>query len=168
VLEIETTDQSFKQDIPSAAAPLQESPSLDIPSVAKKSDVIVKKRISLLGIGTYLPERIVKNTELLVEHPDIDEEYIFGVTGIRQRHWAKPEEKPSDMALIASKQAIENSGLKPEDIDAIIVSTTTPDVVMPSTACILQEKLGLRGLPSFDLNAACSGWVYAITVARDL
>lgn len=168
VLEVETTDQSFKQDIPSAAAPMHESPTLDISSVAKKSDGAVKKQICLLGIGSYLPERIVKNTELLVEHPDIDEEYIFGVTGIRQRHWAKPEEKPSDMALVASKQAIENSGLKPEDIDAIIVSTATPDVVMPSTACILQEKLGLRGVPSFDLNAACSGWVYAITVAKGL
>jgi 3-oxoacyl-[acyl-carrier-protein] synthase-3 len=75
---------------------------------------------------------------------------------------------PSDMAYEASKKAIENSGLKPDDIDAIIVSTTTPDVVMPSTACILQGKLGIRGAPSFDLNAACSGWLYAISVARGL
>ena len=72
------------------------------------------------------------------------------------------------MALAARKIAIERSGLLPADIGAIIVSTTTPDVVMPATSCILQEKLGIRGVPSFDLNAACSGWLYSITVAKAL
>jgi pyruvate/2-oxoglutarate dehydrogenase complex dihydrolipoamide acyltransferase (E2) component len=166
VIKIETADQSLKHDIPSAAASLNEIPKMDIPQVAAKPSTAHERSICLLGIGTYLPERIVRNDELLVEHPDINEEYIFGVTGIRQRHWAKPEEKPSDMAVVASKQAIERSGLSMQEIDGIVVSTETPDVVMPSTACILQEKLGIRGIPAFDLHAACSGWVYGIAVAK--
>ena len=102
------------------------------------------------------------------EHPDITDDYIFGVTGIRERRWASPDEKPSDMAYAASVLAIEKSGLTPKDIDAIVLSTTTPDVVMPSTSCILQERLGIRGAPAFDLNAACSGWLYGISIAKGL
>ena len=169
VISIATSDQTLKQEIPAAAAAsVPETPKMDIPAIAAVSESSNQKRVCMLGIGTYLPERIVYNSELLVEHPDINEDYIFGVTGIRERHWAKPGEKPSDMAYAASKAAIERSGLKPADIDCIIVSTETPDVVMPSTACILQEKLGIRGAPAFDLNAACSGWVYGLTVAKGL
>jgi 3-oxoacyl-[acyl-carrier-protein] synthase III len=170
VISIETADTSLKEEIPSAAAaPVENEVSkMDIPPVSNGTTEPCKKRVCMLGIGTYLPERVVLNKELLVEHTDISEEYIFGVTGIRERHWAKPDEKPSDMAYAASKIAIERSGLKPSDIDCIIVSTATPDVVMPSTACLLQEKLGIRGAPAFDLNAACSGWVYGLTVAKGL
>ena len=167
VIRIKTADQSLKQDIPAAAAK-SEIPVMDVPAVAPKKIGDKVKTVSLLGIGAYLPERIVRNSELIVEHPDINEDYIFGVTGIRERHWAKQGEKPSDMAFAASRQAIERSGLRPEDIDGIIVSTATPEMVMPSTACLLQEKLGIRGVPAFDLNAACSGLVYAITVAKGL
>ncbi|MBN1576872.1 MAG: beta-ketoacyl-ACP synthase 3 [Chitinispirillaceae bacterium] len=168
VITIETADRSFRQEIPSAVISMHDSPEMDIPVVAKKKGTSQGRTVSLLGIGSYLPERVVGNGELLIDHPDINEEYIFGVTGIRERHWAKPGEKPSDMALVASRKAIENSGLSPKDIDVIIVSTATPDVVMPSTACLLQEKLGLRGLPAFDINAACAGWVYGITLAKGM
>lgn len=171
VIEIETADQSLQQEIPSAAAAaLQqpEAPKMDIHIPSSEKVQTAGLQISLLGIGTYLPERIVTNNELLVEHTDITGDYIFGVTGIRERRWAKQDEKPSDMALIASQRAIESSGLKPRDIDGIIVSTYTSEVVMPSTACLLQEKLGLRGIPAFDINAACSGWVYGLTIAKGL
>jgi len=170
VIEIETSDNSLKNEIPSAAAAVSvlETPQMNTAILEKQKDEPQIRTISMLGIGCYLPERIVPNSELLVEHQDINEEYIIGVTGIKERRWAKQGEKPSDMAYFASKQAIEKSGLQVSDIDAIIVSTTTPDAVMPSTACILQEKLGIRGIPALDLNAACSGWLYGISVARGL
>lgn len=172
LVEIETCDPSMKDSIPSVNAAVNvKEPAheqMDIGAIEKQKITPQIRPISILGIGTYLPQRIVPNSELLVEHLDINEDYIFGVTGIRERHWAKQGEKPSDMAYAASKQAIEKSGLTPSDINAIVVSTTTPDVVMPSTACILQDKLGIRGVPAFDVNAACSGWLYAISVARGL
>ncbi len=168
LIEIETSDKSMRNAIPSVSAKESEPDQMDIGAIEKQNPLPQIRTVSLLGIGTYLPQRVVPNSELLVEHLDINEEYIFGVTGIRERHWAKQGEKPSDMAYLASVQAIEKSGLKPSDINAIIVSTTTPDVVMPSTACILQDKLGIRGVPAFDLNAACSGWLYGISVARGM
>jgi len=171
VAAILTSDESMRtwERPAAAAAPVQE-PADDTPKmaiVADKHDPKIRT-ISLLGFGTYLPDRVVRTEELLAEFPDVTADYMFKVTGINERRWAAAGVKPSDMAYEASKKAIENSGLKPEDIDAIIVSTTTPDVVMPSTACILQGKLGIRGAPSFDLNAACSGWLYGISVARGL
>lgn len=167
VIEIETSDTSLKKAIPSAGNKAPEFPQMEITAVEKLQEPQIRT-ISMLGIGTYLPERVVANREILVDHPDITEEYIFGVTGIRERRWAKKDEKPSDMAYAASLQAIQNSNLTPQEIDAIVVSTTTPDVMMPSTACILQGKLGIRGVPSFDINAACSGWLYGISVAKGL
>jgi len=169
VAVVATADESMRTwerpaSVP-AAATVEDIPKMAI--VADKLEPSVRT-ISLLGIGAYLPDRIVKNEELLAEFPDITADYIFKVTGIKERRWAAADVKPSDMAYEASKKAIENSGLKPSDINAIIVSTTTPDVVMPSTACILQGKLGIRGAPAFDLNAACSGWLYGISVARGL
>jgi 3-oxoacyl-[acyl-carrier-protein] synthase-3 len=93
---------------------------------------------------------------------------MVGVTGIAERRWAADGEKPSQMAYKAAVEAIEKSGLEPSALDAIVVTTTTPDVAMPSTACILQEMLGVRGIPAFDLNAACSGWLYGLAVAKGL
>jgi 3-oxoacyl-[acyl-carrier-protein] synthase-3 len=167
VAEISTSDEVMRTwERPVAAAPAEEV--ADVPKMAIAADKLDPeiRTISLLGFGTYLPDRVVKTEELLAEFPDVTADYMFKVTGINERRWAAAGVKPSDMAYEASKKAIENSGLKPEDIDAIIVSTTTPDVVMPSTACILQGKLGIRGAPSFDLNAACSGWLYGISAAR--
>lgn len=168
VIEIETSDQAIKQAIPSAGAKIIETPKIDMVVPRAHAPNSSERKISLLGIGSYLPERVVLNNELLVEHPDVTADYIFGVTGINERRWAKADEKPSDMAYQASLQAIEKSGLKPEDIGGIIVSTSTPDLVYPSTSCILQGKLGIRGVPCFDLTAACSGWLYGITVAKGL
>ena len=168
VAQITTADEAMLSWEKPAAAPVQAGE--DIPKMAIVADTLEPevRTISLLGFGVYLPDRIVKTAELLAEFPDVTEDYMFKVTGIRERRWAAAGVKPSDMAYESSKRAIENSGLKPSDIDAIIVSTTTPDVVMPSTACILQGKLGIRGAPAFDLNAACSGWLYGISVARGL
>ena len=93
---------------------------------------------------------------------------MYQVTGIRQRRWAGEDEKPSGMAYQAALEAIRRSGIAAKDIDAVIVATTTPDVAMPSTAAILQDRLNLQTIPAFDLNAACSGWLYAVSVAQGL
>jgi 3-oxoacyl-[acyl-carrier-protein] synthase-3 len=156
----------MKSAIPFADAPKEEQPVMELPKERPEIKP-VKRQISILGIGGYLPKRVVTTAELIKEFPDLTEEYIFGVTGIRQRHWVA-DEKPSDMALEAAREAIEKSGLAAGDIDAIVLSTETPDVCMPSTACILQEKLGLRGIPAFDIHAACSGWLYGISVAKGM
>ncbi|MBD3344193.1 MAG: beta-ketoacyl-ACP synthase III [Chitinivibrionales bacterium] len=169
VIEIETDDISVKEP-QSAPEALQSEEQLNtgMSVQLKENSDENSKTVGILGIGGYLPKTVVTNKDLLGEFPDVTEDYIFGVTGIRERRWANPDERPSDMALIASQEAIKKSGMKAEDIDAIILSTTTPDFVMPATACILQQKLGLRGIPAFDLNAACSGWLYAISVARGM
>lgn len=167
VIEIETFDESLKNEIPSAGSKKTDYPQMELKEVVEKN-FESSGIISILGIGSYLPKQVIHNRELLKEHPDITEEYIFGVTGIKERRWAQENEKPSDMAYAASIEAIEKSGLSPNDIDAIIVSTSTPDVVMPSTACILQKKLGIRGTPAFDINAACSGWLYGISMAKGM
>ena len=120
------------------------------------------------GVGGYLPARVVENAELVRGFPEISEQYVYQVTGIRRRHWASDDERPSDMAFKAALEAIRKSGIATKDIDAIIVATTTPDVAMPSTACILQDRLSLPFLPAFDLNAACCGWLYAVSMARGM
>jgi 3-oxoacyl-(acyl-carrier-protein) synthase III len=121
-----------------------------------------------LGFGGYLPQRVVTNEELVENFPEITPEYIYQVTGIRQRRWAAEDEKPSGMAYQAALEAIRKSGVAAKDIDAVIVATTTPDVAMPSTAAILQDRLNLKTIPAFDLNAACSGWLYAVAAAQGL
>lgn len=168
IVEITTSDASMKQAIkPSAAAAGESEPEMSVPRVDPEP-VADPDAVYMLGVGTYLPERIVRNEELLKDFPDMSDEYLFGVTGIRERHWAAAGQKPSDMAYAAACQAIETSNIPASEINAIIVATTTPDVVMPSTACILQNKLELWGVPSFDLNAACSGWLYGLGIAKGL
>jgi 3-oxoacyl-[acyl-carrier-protein] synthase-3 len=117
-------------------------------------------------VGGYLPERVVTNADLLDSFPTLSSDYVYQVTGIRERRWAAEQEKPSDMAYLAALEAIRKAGIAIKDIDAVIVATTTPDVAMPSTACILQDRLNLGTVPAFDLNAACSGWLYAVSVAQ--
>ncbi|HXR57497.1 MAG TPA: beta-ketoacyl-ACP synthase III [Casimicrobiaceae bacterium] len=116
------------------------------------------------GTGRYLPSRIVTNDEL-AERVATSDEWIRTRTGIRQRHIAASDEETSDLALFAAREALAAGSLAPQDIDLIIVATTTPDVVFPSTACILQAKLGARGGPAFDVQAVCSGFVYALAIA---
>lgn len=122
----------------------------------------LRSRIS--GTGSYLPEHCVSNDELALR-VDTSDEWIATRTGIRQRHFAAEGERASDMAAHAARRAIEAAGLQPSDIGLVIVATTTPDVVFPSTACILQHKLGIAGCPAYDLQAVCSGFVYALSSA---
>ena len=118
----------------------------------------------IAGTGRYLPERVVSNGEL-AERVATSDEWIRTRTGIRQRHIAADGEQTSDLALVASRQALAAASLAVEDLDLIIVATTTPDVVFPSTACILQAKLGSHGGPALDVQAVCSGFVYALAIA---
>jgi len=119
----------------------------------------------IAGTGGYLPERIMTNAELesMVETSDA---WIQERTGICQRHIAADGEMTSDMATAAAKNAMQAAGVKPADIDLIIVATTTPDRVFPSVACRVQRNLGIRTIPAFDLHAACSGFVFALDVAN--
>ena len=119
----------------------------------------------ILGTGSYLPARILTNADLekLVETND---QWIVERTGIRERHIAAEGELTSDLATQAARAALDVAGLAPDDIDLLLVATTTPDLVFPSTACIVQSKLGMtNGKPAFDLQAVCSGFVYALSVA---
>jgi 3-oxoacyl-[acyl-carrier-protein] synthase-3 len=116
------------------------------------------------GTGGYLPERVVTNAEL-ESSVDTTDEWIRERTGIKRRHIAADHETTSDMAIEAAKRAIDSAGIDTEDIDLIIVATTTPDKVFPSTACIVQRRLGLKTIPAFDVHAACSGFIYALDVA---
>jgi 3-oxoacyl-[acyl-carrier-protein] synthase III len=118
----------------------------------------------IAGTGSYLPAKVLTNRDLegSVETSD---EWIFSRTGIRERHIADDHECASDLALIASRRALEAAGVTPDDIHLIIVATTTPDMVFPSTACILQAKLGVKNCPAFDVQAVCSGFVYALATA---
>jgi 3-oxoacyl-[acyl-carrier-protein] synthase-3 len=118
----------------------------------------------IAGTGSYLPQNIRTNADL-ERMVDTSDEWIFSRTGIRQRHIAAENELTSDLALAAAQQAIAAAGITAESIDLIIVATTTPDHVFPSTACILQSKLGIKGGPAFDLQAVCSGFVYALATA---
>ena len=118
----------------------------------------------IAGTGRYLPHRILTNEEL-AQRVETSDEWIRTRTGIRQRHIAADDEQTSDLALAASRTALDEAGIAPADLDLIIVATTTPDVIFPSTACILQEKLGAHGGPAFDVQAVCSGFVYALAIA---
>ncbi len=119
----------------------------------------------ILGTGSYLPARVLANADLerLVETTD---QWIVDRTGIRERHIAAEGEFTSDLAAHAAHAALEAAGVSVNDIDLLLVATTTPDLVFPSTACIVQSKLGMvNGKPAFDLQAVCSGFVYALSVA---
>jgi 3-oxoacyl-[acyl-carrier-protein] synthase-3 len=123
----------------------------------------------ITGTGSYLPPNLVSNADLVeklaAQGVETSDEWIAGRTGIRVRHFAAPEVCSSDLGLQAAQQALQAAGLSPQDIDLIIVATSTPDMVFPSTACILQNKLGANGCPAFDVQAVCSGFIYALTVA---
>lgn len=123
----------------------------------------------IVGTGSFLPARRVSNDDLVAQLAaqgvETSDEWIVERTGIRARHFADKDVTASDLALEASRQALAAAGCEAADIDLIIVATSTPDMVFPSTACILQHKLGVAGCPAFDVQAVCSGFVYALTVA---
>lgn len=123
--------------------------------------------VGIIGTGKYVPERILTNQELerMVETND---EWIVTRTGIKERRIASESEATSDLAFEAAKRALDSAGLKPEDIDLIIVATITPDMFFPSTACLLQNKLGASKAAAFDLSAACSGFIYGLATATNM
>ena len=129
----------------------------------------MKRYSRITGTGSHLPPRRVTNADLVAELAsrgiETSNDWIVERTGIRARHFAAPDVSCSDMALEAARHALQAAGLQAQDIDLIIVATSTPDMVFPSTACILQNKLGAIGCPAFDVQAVCSGFVYALTVA---
>ena len=118
----------------------------------------------IIGTGSYLPEKVVTNDDL-ARTLDTSDEWIRTRTGIQSRHVAADGQLASDLALPAAQRALKSAHVDAADIDLIIVATTTPDIIFPSTACILQAKLGVAGCPAFDVQAVCSGFVYALTIA---
>jgi 3-oxoacyl-[acyl-carrier-protein] synthase III len=118
----------------------------------------------IAGTGSYLPERIVTNTEFAARL-DTTDAWIRERTGIERRHIAEKSQGSSDLALEASKRALQAAGISADQLDLIVVGTSTPDYVFPSTACLLQAKLGIKGSAAFDVQAVCSGFVYGLATA---
>jgi 3-oxoacyl-[acyl-carrier-protein] synthase-3 len=118
----------------------------------------------IAGTGSYLPEKVLTNEDLS-KIVDTSDEWIAARTGIRERHIAAEGETTSDLGYHAAVRALEAAGVDAKELDLIVVGTTTPDLIFPSTACLIQHRLGADGCPAFDVNAACSGFVYALTVA---
>ena len=118
----------------------------------------------IAGTGSYLPDKVLSNAELekMVETSD---EWIVSRSGIRERRVAADGQTTSDLALEAAKRALDAAGMRADEIELIIVGTTTPDIIFPSTACLLQQKLGISGCGAFDVNAACSGFIFALSIA---
>ena len=126
----------------------------------------------ITGTGSYLPPRRLTNADLVAELGqrgiETSDDWIVERTGIRARHFAAPDVASSDLGLEAARNALQAAGLQPTEIDLIIVATSTPDMVFPSVACILQNKLGANGCPAFDVQAVCSGFVYALSIADSM
>ncbi len=123
--------------------------------------------VTILGTGSHAPANVVTN-EALSRSVDTSDEWILSRTGIRERRIALPDEQTSDLAARAGAAAIASAGLSPDDIDAVIVCTMTGDLPFPATACLVQQKLGLPKRTAFDLQAACSGFIYGLEVAAAL
>jgi 3-oxoacyl-[acyl-carrier-protein] synthase-3 len=121
-------------------------------------------RTRILSTGSYLPEKVLSNYDL-EKMVDTSDEWITERTGIKERRIAAKDESTSDLCYHAAKKAIKSAGIKAREIDLIVVATVTGDMLMPATACFLQKRLGARNAASFDINAACSGFIYALSVA---
>ena len=128
----------------------------------RRENLLIYSRIA--GTGSYLPEKIVTNADL-EKVVDTTDEWIASRTGIRERRRAADGETTGDLAFYAATHALEAAGVKASEIDLIVLGTTTPDLIFPSTACLLQHRLGANGCAAFDVNAACSGFLYALGVA---
>jgi 3-oxoacyl-[acyl-carrier-protein] synthase-3 len=124
-----------------------------------------QKKAGIVGLGKYLPEKRLTNKDL-EKIVDTTDEWIISRTGIRERRLARDDEATSDMATVAARRALENAKLRPEDIDLIIVATITPDMLFPATACLVQQKIGARTVPAFDISVACSGFIYGLAIAN--
>ena len=119
----------------------------------------------IVGTGSYLPRQVVTNADFAARGLDTNDAWIRERTGIAQRHIAEKDETSSDLALTASRSALQAAGVQASEIDLIVVATSTPDYVFPSTACLLQAKLGTKGGAAFDVQAVCSGFVYGLATA---
>jgi len=123
-----------------------------------------ERKVGILGLGKYLPDNILTNKDL-ENMVDTTDEWITQRTGIKERRIAGTDEATSDMALAAAENALKDAKLKATDLDLIIIATITPDMFFPSTACIVQQRLGVEKIPAFDINVACSGFIYGIAIA---
>ncbi len=121
-------------------------------------------KAKIIATGSYAPEKKLTNFDL-EKMVDTSDEWITERTGIKERRIAGEEQSTSDLAFEAAKNALKNAGLKAKDIDIIVVATVTPDMLFPSTACFLQHRLGIKNIPAFDISAACSGFIYGLSVA---
>jgi 3-oxoacyl-[acyl-carrier-protein] synthase-3 len=121
----------------------------------------------IVGTGSYLPEKILTNADL-EKMVETDDEWIVSRSGIRERHIAAEGETTGDLAYHAAVRALEAAGVAASELDLVILGTTTPDIVFPSTACLVQHRLGANGCAAFDVNAACSGFIYALSVADSM
>lgn len=122
------------------------------------------RKSSIVGTGSYIPKRVLTNADL-EKMVDTSDEWITTRTGIKERRIVDKDEAASDLAYKASIKAMEAANIKPEELDMIIVATITPDMIFPATACVLQKKLGVRKIAAFDLEVACSGFLYGISIA---
>lgn len=147
---------------PTSGAEPASSPSTKRHASGRMAETPYQSRI--LGTGSYLPEKLLTNADL-EKMVDTNDAWIVERTGIRHRHIAADGQLTTDLALIAARRALEAAGLKPEDLDMILFSTVSGDQPTPSSSCILQTKLGARNVMSMDINAACTGFVYGLTVA---
>lgn len=120
----------------------------------------------VVGVGSYLPGKPVTNDDLAARGIDTSDEWIVSRTGIRSRHLAAPEVTSSQLAVEAARRALEMADVQPEALDLIIVATSTPDFIFPSTACLVQGKLGNKGATAFDVQAVCAGFTYALSIAE--
>ncbi|HOW97991.1 MAG TPA: beta-ketoacyl-ACP synthase III [Kiritimatiellia bacterium] len=126
---------------------------------------VVGRTVSIVGIGSYVPDRILTNADL-EKMVDTTDEWITTRTGIKERHIAAPDQASSDLGAEAARRALADAGISPEDVDMIVLGTITPDMGFPNTACFVQAKIGARNAFCFDIEAACSGFLYALEIGR--
>ncbi len=126
-----------------------------------------KRRIKITGTGYYIPDKILTNLDL-EKMVDTSDEWITTRTGIKERRIAADDQATSDLSIKAARMALDNAGLKVKDIDLIIVATSSPDTILPSTGCWVQKGLGAGNIPAFDISAGCTGWIYGMIIAEGL
>ncbi len=125
---------------------------------------VERMQTKIIGTGSYVPKRLIDNAEIC-RSLAIDADAVFRLTGIRSRHWVNANDSTSDLAEHAARRACESAGVDPASVEAVLMSTTSPDRTLPSTACVVQSRLGLRNAAAFDVAASCSGFLYGLSMA---